>query len=310
MELEFVNWLRTRVRSHPNLRLGPGDDAALLSLSADRDLVVTSDLLTDGVDFILEECDPRRVGRKSLAVNLSDLAAMASQPFAAIVSVALPEQGAGLLARTIYEGILELADQFEVALAGGDTNTWDGKLVISITALGQAPRNGALRRAGAQPGDAILATGDFGGSILGKHFDFEPRVRQAALLHQNYTLHAGIDVSDGLSLDLQRMAQESGCGAALTLDAIPISAAAQKLARSSSGRGSALDHALSDGEDFELLLAVPQQTAAQLLLDQPLDVPLTRIGQFVSEPGLWQSQPDGSLRPQPVQGWQHGENNG
>lgn len=307
MEFEFVKWLRTQVRPHPRLHVGPGDDAASLFMGGERDLVITTDLLTDGVDFVLAECDPRRVGRKALAVNLSDLAAMAAQPVAALVSVALPNRNAGSLARAIHEGILELADRHEVALAGGDTNTWDGQLVISVTALGEAPARGVLQRGGARPGDALLATGDFGGSILGRHFDFEPRVREASLLHEAYELHAGIDVSDGLSLDLSRIACESRCGAVLSLKDIPISPAAVECAAVEKNGRSPLDHALGDGEDFELLLAVPQGSAMRILRDQPLDIPVTRIGEFVEEPGLWALGPDGKRRPLPAHGWQHRE---
>ncbi len=307
MELEFIDWLRNRETPHPNVRLGLGDDAALLTLAENRLLVVTSDLLTDGVDFVLDQCDPERVGRKAVAVNLSDLAAMAARPVAVIVSIALPTRGAGALARKIYAGIFELAGQFDVALAGGDTNTWDGQLVISITALGQASAKGALCRSGARPGDAILATGTFGGSILGHHFDFQPRVREAALLHQQYDLHAGIDVSDGLSLDLQRLANESRCGAVLALESIPVSRAACQLAALPDATQDALQHALADGEDFELLVAAPPATADQILRDQPLDVPITRIGYFVPDPGLWQRDSNGLLRPLVAKGWQHGE---
>jgi thiamine-monophosphate kinase len=307
MELEFVNWLRTRTWPHPRLLLGPGDDAALLRVSPGRDLVATTDLLTDGVDFLLEQTDPRRVGRKALAVNLSDLAAMAARPIAALVSVALPAHGAGALARAIHEGLFELAARYDVALAGGDTNTWKGKLVISVTALGEVPEDGALRRGGARPGDALLATGDFGGSILGRHLDFEPRVREATLLNEQYTVHAGVDVSDGLALDLSRMAAERRCGAALLLDAIPINPAAYQCAQSADSAGSALDHALGDGEDFELLLAVPGGSAERIVRDQPLDVPVTRIGYFVEEPGLWKACPDGTLEPLRATGWRHGE---
>lgn len=268
--------------------------------------MATTDLLTDGVDFLLQECDPRRVGRKALAVNLSDLAAMAARPLAALVAVALPAHGAGPLARAIHEGIVALAGQYDVALAGGDTNTWAGRLVISVTALGEVPASGALRRDGAQPGDAILATGDFGGSILGRHFDFEPRVREAILLNQAYHLHAGIDVSDGLALDLSRIAHDSGCGAALRLDAIPINPAAARCAQTATGPSSALEHALADGEDFELVLAAPGSAAERIVHDQPLDVPVTRIGHFVEEPGLWELCADGTLQPLEAAGWRHG----
>jgi thiamine-monophosphate kinase len=304
MEQAFVNWLRQQTRTHPQLRLGLGDDAALLAVTPGRELVVTSDLLTDEVDFVLEKVAPQRVGRKALAVNLSDLAAMAAEPLAAIVSVALPESRAERLAHGIYEGIFDLADEFQIPVAGGDTNTWPGKLVISVTALGQTTRKGSLRRSGARPGDLVLATGQFGGSILGHHFDFTPRVHEALLLHRQYDLHAGIDVSDGLSLDLSRLAHESGCGAALQLDEIPVSDAARQLA-SADTSATAIDRALGDGEDFELLLAVPPDSAEQILRDQPLDVPICCIGQFVQQHGLWTIEPDGTHRPLAVQGWLH-----
>src|SRR5690606_28221059 len=124
---------------------------------------------------------------------------------------------------------------------------------------------------------------------------FTPRLRAAAWLVEQATIHAAMDVSDGLSLDLSRLIGESGCGAELDLASVPISVAAEQLARSS-GK-SALEHALSDGEDFELILAVPPAEAERLLATQPLDVPLTRIGRFVDEPGLWSVGPSGGREP-------------
>ena len=117
------------------------------------------------------------------------------------------------LATSIYRGMLPLAGDLEVAILGGDTNTWDGPLAISITAIGSSTQNGPLTRSGGRPGDALLATGRFGGSILGRHLQIEPRVREALLLHEKYQLHAGIDVSDGLALDTWRLAEASGTGA-------------------------------------------------------------------------------------------------
>ncbi|MHB0960462.1 MAG: thiamine-phosphate kinase [Pirellulaceae bacterium] len=305
MESEFIAWLRERLPPHRNLRLGIGDDAAILRVAAGRDLVVTSDLLTEGVDFRLHECQPWQVGRKAVAVNLSDLAAMACQPVALLVSVALPRSGAGELARGLYQGIFDLAAEYQVALAGGDTNTWDGGLVISVTAMGQLTARGPLRRDQARPGDHILVTGHFGGSILGKHFSFDPRVGEALLLHDQYELHAGIDVSDGLSLDLHRLALASGCGAAISLDAVPIDPAAIELAADQPDGRSALDHALSDGEDFELLIALPAEEAERLLQQQPLRVPVTRIGQMVEQAGLWELAHDGRLLPLAARGYEH-----
>ena len=298
-------WLRSVCPDHPALSVGPGDDAAVLELAGSR-LVVTTDLLTEGVDFLLSEHDPRRIGHKALAVNLSDLAAMAAQPLAAFISVALPKAGADRLARELFEGILPLAQRHGVAIAGGDTNTWTGGLVISITALGTVTARGPLLRSGARPGDRILVTGWLGGSILGKHLDFEPRVAEALLLAERYELHAGIDISDGLSLDLSRLAGESGCGAMLDLLQIPVAEAAHALAARDTAGRTALDHALSDGEDFELILAAPPEAAEAILRDQPLDlVPITDIGQFSDTPGLWQSLAGGPKQPLEPRGYQH-----
>lgn len=303
MEAEFLSWLRGRLPSHPRLRLGVGDDAAILQLAQQGHCVVTSDMLNDGVDFLWGRCDGRLVGRKSLAVNLSDLAAMAARPLAAVISLALPRRDALAVACQLYEGLLPLADQFGVAIAGGDTNVWDGPLAISITAIGDVTERGPLLRSGARPGDALLVTGRLGGSLLGRHFRFTPRVREALLLNERYTLHAGIDISDGLSLDLSRLAQASGCGAALDLAALPLDEDAYRQAADDGT--TACEHALADGEDFELLLAVPPDEAQRMLADQPLEVPLTRIGSFLDRAGLWSAALDGQYDPLAPRGYEH-----
>jgi len=303
MESEFIEWLRSRIPTGPAVDVGIGDDAAVLRSLSGR-CVVTSDMLMDGVDFILSEVEPQRAGRKALAVNLSDLAAMAARPIAAIVSLALPRDNGKSLAMKLYEGLLPLADEMGVVVAGGDTNSWDQPLVISVTLLGEAGTRGPLLRSGGLPGDEILVTGHFGGSLLGRHLDFQPRVHEAMQLWNEYELHAAIDVSDGLALDLSRLARESGCGALIDLDTIPISPDAVRLAASADDRLTACQHALADGEDFELVLAVPTKEAARLLGDQPLEVPLTRIGQLVEQPGLWQSAAEGCLPLEP-DGYQH-----
>jgi thiamine-monophosphate kinase len=312
MESQFIAWLRDRLCGHRRLRLGPGDDAAVLRLADRSQCVVTTDLLTDGVDFVLSRTEARRVGHKALGVNLSDLAAMAARPVAAVVALALPRQGGLELAKQLYEGMLPLAERFDLAIAGGDTNTWDGPLVIAVTAIGETTERGPLVRSGALVGDRIVVTGQFGGSILGRHLDVEPRVAEALLLHERYELHAGIDCSDGLSLDLSRLCAESGCGAVIDLDRVPIAAAAVELAINSPGRKAgvgaltALDHALSDGEDFELILAVPPDEAARMIAEQPLPgVRLTDIGEFVAEQGLGQRDAVGDIAPLRPQGWEH-----
>jgi len=285
MELEFLRRIRPHVLTpNPEVLLGIGDDAAILAASG-SETVLTVDLLTEGVDFLLEKADPVLIGRKALAVNLSDLAAMAAVPTAILVAVALPKTdrvtGVGTLSplelgERLFEGIRTLAGQYEVAIIGGDTNTWDGGLVLSITAIGRTTEHGATRRGGAKPGDRIFVTGPLGGSILGHQFTFEPRVREALYLNAYYDIHAAMDISDGLSLDLSRLAAESGCTAVLWEAAIPISDDARRMNDASTP----LEHALYDGEDFELLLTVSPQTAEALLRERPF--PLYEIGEITA----------------------------
>lgn len=303
MEQQFYDWLAANLPPGPDLRVSVGDDAAVLRWAAGADLVVTTDAITDHVDFHLAETNPEQVGHKALAVNLSDLAAMAAEPVAAVVSLVLPRAGALDLAIALYRGMLPLAARFNVTIAGGDTNTWDGPLAISVTALGRTTARGPLTRSGAQPGDVLLVTGALGGSILGRHLAVDPRVREALALHAAYELHAGMDISDGLALDASRLAAASGCGVALDLASIPISPDAVRLA-ATSGR-KPLDHALGDGEDFELLIAAAPDVAEKIVRDASQGVPITRIGHFIEQPGLWQAGEGGALTPLQATGYQH-----
>jgi thiamine-monophosphate kinase len=305
MEAELIALLRKRIGPHPLVRVGIGDDAAVLRLGRAEECVMTVDLLMDGVDFLLAEIDPRRAGRKALAVNLSDLAAMASRPLAGVVALALPRTGGMELAAALYEGMLPLAEQHGLAIAGGDTNSWDAPLAVSVTLVGAVTSRGPLLRSGARPGDRIVVTGTFGGSILGRHLDFEPRVQEALFLAERFDVHAGIDVSDGLAIDLARLCQESGCGAVVEAARVPVHADARRLAASLADGSTPLDHALGDGEDFELLLAVPPEEAERMAAEQPLAAPLAAIGRFVAEPGLWQLDADGRRAPLAPRGYQH-----
>ena len=303
MESDFHHWIRNRLPQSPSLWLGPGDDAAILRLG-ETECVVTTDLLTDQVDFCLGKHSPRRIGRKALAVNLSDLAAMAAQPLAGVVALALPQEGGFQLAVELYEGLLPLAEQYGVAIAGGDLNSWDNPLVVSITLIGQLAGCKPLYRDGAREADAIIVTGEFGGSILGKHFDFDPRIEEARFLAQNYEIHGAIDCSDGLSLDLSRMAEESGLGAVIDPTKVPIAPAAYERADSLGLGSNPLDHALGDGEDFELIMAVPPEDAKRMLADQPLDVELTAVGRFIEKLGLWKVV-NGQLKQLQPKGFSH-----
>lgn len=302
-EFAYIQWVRRQTPSHPRVLLGPGDDAAVVDWSTGRPCLVTTDMLLQGSCFLLEQADPRLIGRKALAVNLSDIAAMAGRPVAAVVSVALPRVGGRALAEALYQGMRALADQFETAIVGGDTNAWDGPLAISVTLLGEPTGAGPVKRSGAEPGDWIVVTGEFGGSILGKHLTFMPRVREAQRLHAEVRLKAMIDVSDGLSADLHHLCEESGCGAILEEKLIPISPAAYQMSDSQAP----LEHALGDGEDFELVFAVSPQDGQRLVREQPLadvGVAVRRIGEFTSE-GFRLRSADGRLLDIQPRGYVH-----
>lgn len=308
MELAFLRWLREKIPSAFNIPLGIGDDAALLAQQTGQQTVVTTDMLMEGTDFILSECGAAAAGRKALAVNLSDLAAMGAKPVAAFVSIAvskqLGEEAALTVAQQLFAGLLPLAAEFECAIAGGDTNSWNGPLVISVTAIGEVPVGRAWLRSGARPGDAILVTGTFGRSIEGKHLSFTPRVREALRLQSlAVEVHAAIDVSDGLSLDLSRICAASGYGARVELEHIPLSL--ETMEHCDEDFTAAWQHALSDGEDFELILAVPPHEAERLLREQPLGTQLTQIGWFTAEPGLTQQLPSGEVLPLQPRGYEH-----
>jgi thiamine-monophosphate kinase len=235
-----------------------------------------------------------------MAVNLSDIAAMAENPVAAVVSAALPRQGGRELAERLYFGLRESADEFQTAIVGGDTNSWDGPLVISITLLGEATGKGPVRRGGARPEDWLIVTGPLGGSIRGKHLTFTPRIREALRLHEICHLRAMIDISDGLAADVNHLCEESGCGAILEAERIPISSDAHKIG----DQKSPLEHALDDGEDFELVFAVSEEEGQRLIQTQPIPgIHLTHIGECVAQ-GLWLAE-NGVRRPLEPGGYVH-----
>lgn len=302
MEQSFVAWAKMRAARLPHqAKLGIGDDAAVLDASC-GDFVVTTDSLLEGTHFLLADVDARRIGKKLVNVNLSDLAAMAAEPDALFVSLCLPNKDSDRLASEIFEGICEAAERGGSAVAGGDTNCWNGPLALHLTAVGRAQNCGVWKRSGAQAEDVIVVTGQLGGSLLGKHLDFEPRLAWARAVRDSVDIHAAIDISDGLSIDLLRVCDASGCGAVLDLASVPISDAANRMAQSS-GR-SALAHALGDGEDFELLLAVPESELPKLQsivgAEQAIEV-----GRFTSRTGLW-ARRGSRIEQLPATGYVHG----
>lgn len=301
-EFAYIRWLRSRTAPHPRVPIGPGDDTAALAVTPGRPLLVTTDMLLEGSCFHLDRASPRAVGRKAIAVNLSDIAAMAGTPTAAVVSLGLPRRGGRELAEQLYEGMREIADAFDTPIVGGDTNSWDGPLVLSVAVLGEAAAKGPVRRSGAVVGDWIVVTGALGGSILGKHLDFTPRVREAHALHQHADLHAMIDISDGLAADLHHICEESGSGAVLWAESIPIAPAARQLA-DRDGR-SVLDHALADGEDFELVFTVSPEDGKRLIDTQPVaGITLAHIGEILRA-GCWIEEA-GARRELDPKGYEH-----
>ena len=300
-EFDLIAHAHSLAARHPNLAIGIGDDAALVRLPDPTGCLVTVDMLMEGVDFTLDSATGRQIGWKSLAVNLSDIAAMAGKPVACVVSVALPRRGGFELGRELLAGITQCAARFDVALAGGDTNTWEGPLVISVTVLGEPTGAGPVLRSGARPGDWIVTTGSFGGSISGRHLEFVPRIEEALLLHKTVALHAMIDTSDGLAADLWHILEESHVAAVIDEPAISVSPAARAI---DDGR-TPLDHALADGEDFELLFTVSPADGQKLLRAPPFNTPLTHIGEIVAGAGCQLRLPDGSLKPLAALGWKH-----
>lgn len=300
-EFELIEWIRHRIPSHEQVPLGIGDDAALLKFQRNGEALVTVDMLMEGTHFTLDTATPYQIGWKSLGVNLSDIAAMGGRAIAAVVAIALPRDKAWELAQGIQAGIDALADKFGVCVAGGDTNTWNGPLVISITVLGEPLGSGPVRRGGARPGDWILVTGELGGSLAGRHLDFMPRLEEARLLQQHASLHAMIDISDGLAADLHHILEESRVGARIEAKRIPISDAAQQ----KNSKLRPVDHALGDGEDFELLFTMNPADAAKLLADPPFQTRLTWIGEITAGTSCEIVELDGSIVPLEARGWRH-----
>lgn len=297
----LIEWLRTQTRGSDILTLGIGDDAAVLA-PLPTESVVTTDLICEGTHFVTANCTPQQIGRKAMAVNLSDIAAMAAIPKIAFVSLALPREADNAFTEQLMTAMIDLARQFNCEVAGGDTNVWDGGLAINVLVIGQATERGPLYRNNALPGDAVLVTGELGGSIAGKHFDFTPRITEALYLHQHYDLHSCMDLSDGLATDLRKLGAASGCGAEIDAGSIPVSNVARQLA---STERSALDRALGDGEDFELLFTASPEVANRMVADQPLEIPITQIGKCLSSPGFWLNQ-NGDRGELPTLGYEHG----
>ncbi len=283
-ETHIIAQLLRRCPTNASVKLGIGDDSAVLHIT-DREPLVCADMLMEGVHFAVEPSAAERIGHKALAVNLSDIAAMGGEALSAYICLALPRALAeSRFIDRLYQGFESLARRFEVAIAGGDTNIWEGPLVISVTVVGAAHPKGAVLRHGALPGDVILVTGPLGGSLDAHHLDFIPRLEEAKTLMDRFDIHSMIDLSDGLGKDLREICLQSGVAACLDSERIPLRDNLLPLPRAL-----ALEKALSDGEDFELCFTLSEADAASLLADSTVPKCFA-IGRIFEGQGLFWGQ--------------------
>ena len=298
-EFSFIDWIRGRTRlDAERFPVGPGDDCAVMRLGGQL-LLVTTDQCADGVHFILRECGHEQAGCKAMARSLSDIAAMGGEPLAAVATVALPKGASQTDAQAVYLGLRRSGDAFGCPVIGGDVAAWDHPLLLTVTMLGRPAGPAPILRGAAKVGDAVCVTGSLGGSLVsGKHLTFTPRLREAAELARRHPIHAMIDISDGLAADLGHICRESGVGAELTAEAIPISPAAM-------GTQDPLAAALRDGEDYELLFTLPSPGAERLAAEWKLQVPITRIGTIVAGGDMCLVEANGQVRSLGKAGFQH-----
>lgn len=258
-----------------NVRVGAGDDCAVIGAPrAARWQLLKTDVVVEGVHFLRTD-EPRRVGWKALCRAISDFAAMGGVPAHALVTLAVSADEEVSRVKAIYAGLSRAARRFEVSIVGGETSRSPGPLFLDLALSGWVERGRCILRSGGRAGDALYVTGRLGGSRAGKHLDFTPRLAEGRWLAAHIRPRAMMDLSDGLAADLPRLARASRCGFMLNEAAIPRT------------RGVALDGALADGEDFELLFAVSPRMVARLEPAWRKEFPrlaLTRIGALTPAP--------------------------
>ncbi len=272
-ETDIVALIRKLAAKGPSAKeisLGIGDDCAMLRPRPNEELVFTTDFVLEGRHFEMATHTAADVGHKALARSLSDLAAMGSEPVFCLVSLAVPGAIASRWVPGFYRGLLALASRYEVTLAGGDLSRFD-KVVVDVMCCGRVRRGKAMLRKNAEPGDSIYVTGELGSSALGfasrRQRRPEPRI-DAGLALRKLGVKAAMDLSDGLSLDLQRLCRESKVSAEITGE-LPVA------------RGAALADALHGGEDYELLFTAPVRKKIPARIGR---LPVTRIGTISDGP--------------------------
>lgn len=313
MEFDLIARIRDRcAHRRGDVGLGIGDDAALLDVPASRQLVACTDTLVAGVHFPVGTA-PGHIGWKSLAVNLSDLAAMGAEPAWALLALTLPDADAAFVER-FADGFAELARAHGVSLIGGDTT--QGPLAVTVTALGSVPRGAALKRNGARVGDAVFVTGTPGDAAAALKMLMEthcppaallarlqrPEPRIAAALALRGTASACIDVSDGLLADLGHVCTASGMGAELDADALPLSSALAANFDADACR----QFALAGGDDYELCFTAPSVLESRIgEAIAATGCSVTRIGRIVAGSGVRVLDSDGNEITPPRAGWEH-----
>jgi len=287
--------------------VGAGDDCAVLDGGlGNRLLLFKTDAVVEGIHFTAGT-PPGKAGHKALGRCLSDIAAMAGTPTAALVTLGLPRNFEVGYVEGLYGGMNALARRHEVAIVGGETTSNPERLFVSVALLGWVARGKGVLRSGAEAGDAIFVTGELGGSLAGKHLEFEPRLVEARWLAEEFPIHAMLDLSDGLAGDLRHILQASRVGAELLSASIPISAAARRAAKANTSSRPALLAALTDGEDFELLFTAAGRQAVPLLDAWRERFPalrLTCIGKITEKAGLAIREKQG-VRPLTDHGYMH-----
>ena len=251
-EFGLIERFRKAIKTDASVIKGSGDDCAVLKPVKDKYQLFTCDMIVEGVDFTSKD-DPRLIGRKALAVSISDIAACGGIPSHAVVSFGIPKNTSVSYIDKVAKGLFSLAREFKVNVVGGDISAAP-KMVIDTSLLGVVEKDCLVLRSGAKAGDIIFVTGQLGGSIVGKHLKFMPRIKEARYLVKHLKINAMIDISDGLLADLGHILEESRAGAVIYEAMLPISRQAK-----------GLNDALYSGEDFELLFTLPPMEAKKLL---------------------------------------------
>ncbi len=306
-EFELIARIAETLPTNEQVVHGAGDDCAVLDLGLKHELVLfKTDAVVANVHITMDT-PPEKVGRKALARALSDIAAAAGKPVSCLVTLGLPKDFDADYVLAFYNGLNELARDYHMSVSGGETTRTDGPMFVSVAVIGTVPRNRVITRAGAKLGDAIFVSGELGGSLSGKHLDFEPRLKEAQYLAENFTIHAMMDLSDGLAGDLRHILNASKVGADLFSDSIPVTRAAKLKAKNESSAKPPVLAALTDGEDYELLFTVPSKSAVAIIDGWKENFPNTKItciGKITAQPGLRLRDKLG-VRELPAHGYTH-----